>query len=260
MPNPLKRERGTIYFGVKLLKRQSGILLFPHPSTNFAGNREGVIEVNRKIFLTIAVLVVVFTLVTGNVFADYYSDYTTLHQGSQGSDVKSLQNDLSWLGYFDRTQTGYFGSYTRDSVIRFQRDHGLSQDGIVGHWTAGRIKADRVVQTAKRYQGVPYVWGGKTPSGFDCSGFTSYVLSSNGIYAGRTTEQQYSQGYWVSKANLMKGDLVFFSTYKAGPSHVGIYLGNGKFINASSSYGVTISDMSYSYWAERYIGAKRIIG
>lgn len=239
---------------------QSGILLFPHPSTNLAGSREGVIEMKRKIFLTITVLLAVFTIFTGNVFADYYSGNTTLYQGSDGSDIKTLQNDLSWLGYYDRAQTGYFGSYTKDSVIRFQKDHYLVPDGIVGHLTARQIKVERVAQTAKMYLGVPYVWGGKTPSGFDCSGYTSYVLNANGIYAEKSAEQQYGQGYWVPKSNLMRGDLVFFSTYKPGPSHVGIYLGNGKFINASSGWGkIVISDLSNVYFAEHYLGAKRII-
>lgn len=240
---------------------QSGILLFPHPSTNLAGNKEGVIEVKRKIFLTIAVLLVVFSIFTANVFADYYSDNTTLYQGAQGSGVKSLQNDLSWLGYFDGNQSGYFGSITKSSVIRFQKDHYLVSDGIVGHWTARLIKADRVAQTAKMNLDVPYVWGGKTPAGFDCSAFTSYVLNANGIYAERTSEQQYGQGTWVSKSNLMRGDLVFFSTYKPGPSHVGIYLGNGKFIHASSGWGkIVISELSNSYFAGHYLGARRIIG
>lgn len=239
---------------------QSGILLFPHPSTNLAGNREEVIEMKKKIFLTVIVLFVIFITFTGNVFADYYSGNTTLHQGAQGSNTRSLQNDLSWLGYFDGTQTGYFGSYTRDSVIRFQKDHYLVPDGIVGRWTARKIKAERVGQTAKRYLGVPYEWGGKTPSGFDCSGFTSYVLNANGIYAGRTAEQQYGQGYWVSKSDLKRGDLVFFSTYKPGPSHVGIYLGSGKFINASSGWDqIVIADLSNSYFAQHYLGSKRVI-
>jgi cell wall-associated NlpC family hydrolase len=239
---------------------QSGILLFPHPSTNLAGKREGVIEMNRKMFLTITVLFVIFIIFTTNVFADYYSDNASLYQGVQGSDVRSLQNDLSWLGYFDGAQTGYFGSYTRSEVIRFQKEHYLVPDGIVGHSTARQIKVKRVTQTAKRYLGVPYQWGGKTPSGFDCSGFTSYVLNANGIYALRTAEQQYGQGYWVSKSNLREGDLVFFSTYKPGPSHVGIYLGNGKFIQASSGWDqIVISDLSNSYFAGHYLGAKRII-
>ncbi len=121
-------------------------------------------------------------------------------------------------------------------------------------------KAAAIISTAKNYIGVPYVWGGTTPSGFDCSGYTKYVFAKHGISLPRTAAEQYNVGSYVSKANLKAGDLVFFTTYKAGPSHLGIYLGNGSFIHASSSKGVIISSLSNSYFAERYIGAKRVIG
>lgn len=113
--------------------------------------------------------------------------------------------------------------------------------------------------TAKSYLGTPYVWAGTTPSGFDCSGYIQYVFKQHGINLPRTTAQQFNVGTSVSKANLQKGDLVFFETYKKGPSHVGIYLGNGQFINASSSKGVSIASINSSYWSERYLGAKRIL-
>ncbi len=120
-------------------------------------------------------------------------------------------------------------------------------------------KAKAVINTAKSYMGVPYVWGGTSPSGFDCSGFTQYVLKKNGISIPRVTSDQFKTGVSVSKANLRVGDLVFFTTYKAGPSHVGFYIGNGNFIHASSSKGVTISSLSNSYFADRYLGARRVI-
>lgn len=120
-------------------------------------------------------------------------------------------------------------------------------------------KADAVIATAKSFIGVPYVWGGTTPNGFDCSGFTQYVLARNGISVPRTAAEQYNEGTSVSKANLRVGDLVFFTTYKAGPSHLGFYIGDGNFIHASSSKGVTISSLSNSYYADRYIGARRVI-
>jgi cell wall-associated NlpC family hydrolase len=107
--------------------------------------------------------------------------------------------------------------------------------------------------------GVPYVWGGMSPNGFDCSGFSKYVLSKHGISIPRTAAEQYTAGTSVSKSNLRVGDLVFFTTYKPGPSHLGFYLGNGDFIHASSSKGVTISNLSSTYYSSRYIGARRVI-
>ncbi|PYG88210.1 cell wall-associated NlpC family hydrolase [Ruminiclostridium sufflavum DSM 19573] len=125
--------------------------------------------------------------------------------------------------------------------------------------SATSSKASAVISTAKSLLGVPYVWGGASPSGFDCSGFTQYVLGKNGITVPRTAAEQYKSGTSVSKSNLRVGDLVFFTTYKEGPSHLGFYLGNGNFIHASSSKGVTISSLSSDYYSSRYIGARRVI-
>jgi len=117
-----------------------------------------------------------------------------------------------------------------------------------------------IVATAKKYMGVPYVWGGETTSGFDCSGFTQYVMREQGITIGRTAADQFAAGLPIDKANLQVGDMVFFTTYKPGASHVGFYVGDGKFINASSSAKqVTISSLDETYWKERYIGARRYI-
>lgn len=128
-----------------------------------------------------------------------------------------------------------------------------------GTTTAVSSKAIAVINTAKSFMGVPYVWGGTTPAGFDCSGFTQYVLGRNGISVPRTAAEQFTVGTSVSKSNLRAGDLVFFTTYKAGPSHLGIYLGNQQFIHASSSKGVTISSLTSDYYSSRYIGARRVI-
>lgn len=115
---------------------------------------------------------------------------------------------------------------------------------------------NQLIAEAKKYMGVPYVWGGTTPAGFDCSGFLHYVFLKEGKTIPRTVEAIWAAGKKVQAPNV--GDLVFFETYKAGPSHAGIYLGNGQFIHASSSQGVTISDMKNSYWNPRYLGAKSI--
>lgn len=120
--------------------------------------------------------------------------------------------------------------------------------------------AEKIVSTAKKYIGVPYVWGGESPSGFDCSGLVQYVFKQNGISLNRTVSTQYKQGYSISKANLQPGDLVFFqNTYTTGLSHIGIYIGNDQFIHASSSKGVTISSLSNSYWSSHYHSARRVL-
>lgn len=126
--------------------------------------------------------------------------------------------------------------------------------------TAAPAGADRsaVITTAQKYMGVPYVWGGETPDGFDCSGFTQYVMKQNGITIPRTAAEQFAAGTAVDKANLQVGDLIFFTTYKPGASHVGFYMGGGKFIHASSAAkAVTVSNLDEAYYTQHYIGARR---
>lgn len=116
-----------------------------------------------------------------------------------------------------------------------------------------------VISTAKRYVGVSYVWGGTSPSGFDCSGFTQYVFAQNGISLPRISRDQFNAGTHVSANNLQPGDLVFFSLDQDKViDHVGIYIGNGQFINASSSKGVTIYSLG-SYWSSHLVGASRVL-
>lgn len=115
-----------------------------------------------------------------------------------------------------------------------------------------------VLGTAQRFMGVPYVWGGEDPSGFDCSGFVQYVYAMHGVRLPRTADIQFNAGRSVPRGKEQPGDLVFFETYAPGASHVGIYMGGGSFIHASSVGFVRISSLSEDYFQSRYLGARRV--
>lgn len=120
-----------------------------------------------------------------------------------------------------------------------------------------------VVTYAKQYLGYPYVYGGCSSRGFDCSGFVKYVFANFGVTLNRTASAQMSNGTSVAKADLLPGDVVFFK--KSGSSasrasHVGIYVGNNQFIHASTSTtGVIISDMDSAYYTTGFVGARRML-
>lgn len=115
----------------------------------------------------------------------------------------------------------------------------------------------KLVETAKSLVGTPYVWGGSTASGFDCSGFIYYVYNQAGIKIPRTNTTGYdARSYDVNSPQV--GDLVFFeNTYRPGISHMGIYIGNNQFIHAGGDQ-VQITSLSNSYWSKHYAGFKRL--
>ena len=116
-----------------------------------------------------------------------------------------------------------------------------------------------VLMTCRSFMGVPYVWGGEQPSGFDCSGYIQYVYGKHGYKLPRTADIQFNVGEVVKRGKELPGDLVFFETYAPGASHVGVYLGRGYFIHASSSRGITVEKLSTPFFAQRYLGARRNI-
>ena len=120
-----------------------------------------------------------------------------------------------------------------------------------------------IVEEAKKYLGVKYVYGGSSPSGFDCSGLIWYVFKNHGINLNRVAADQAKQGTWVAKENLVAGDLVFFDTRGTGSyiNHVGIYIGNGNFIHASSGSSarcVVISDLTTGFYQKTYMTARSV--
>ncbi len=126
---------------------------------------------------------------------------------------------------------------------------------------AADCSGEDVVESAKAFLGTAYVWGGMSPSGFDCSGFVNYIYQLYGRSMYRVAQDIYSNnGTSVSKDELQQGDLVFFGYSGSNITHVGMYIGEGQFIHASSAKGkVVITDLSTNYYTRMYVGAKRIL-
>ena len=116
-----------------------------------------------------------------------------------------------------------------------------------------------VVTLALSYLGIPYRNGGSDPSGFDCSGLVQWVFAQHGMALPREVRQQYHVGDDIDSDDVRPGDLVFFETVASGASHVGIALGGGEFVHAPSSRGVVrVERYTSGYWADRWVGARRI--
>ena len=192
--------------------------------------------------------------------------------GDKGWKIKQAQQYLLKLGFDPDETDGRFTKSTRKALRKFQKKYKLKETGNLDNTTyeelkfqveakeyGGNVATTKILKTASQYKGVRYVFGGTTPSGFDCSGYVQYVFAKNGIRLTRTADTQALEGKYVSRKALKPGDLVFFTTYEPGASHVGIYAGNNKFWNATSSRGVMLSDLTDSYWGPRYYTARRIL-
>ena len=118
-----------------------------------------------------------------------------------------------------------------------------------------------LITLALTFLGTPYRFGGSDPSGFDCSGFVQWVFSRLGTTMPRDVREQFRTGKQVDDDEIEPGDLVFFETVARGASHVGIALGDGRFVHAPSSKGVVrVERYTAGYWAQRWVGARRVLG
>jgi cell wall-associated NlpC family hydrolase len=153
-------------------------------------------------------------------------------------------------------QRRYQGSQQGDTYVASDATEDL---GIVAETPVATVappaRYGGVVGIAMQYLGTPYVWGGASPSGFDCSGFIMYVYAQIGVSLPHNAAAQYGQGTPVSRDQLAAGDLVFFD----GLGHNGIYIGSGQFIHSPHTGDVVkISSMSDSWYASTYVGARRL--
>ena len=187
--------------------------------------------------------------------------------------LKVAQQKLNVLGFSDERPSGKMTQATTDALKSFQKKHSLKAHGELDDvtyrkltWEAftqkegiQKVQGKDIVSRAAKYKGVPYVFGGTTPKGFDCSGYVQYVFKDCKATLPRLADEQALKGVFVTQRQLRPGDLVFFTTYLPGASHVGIYAGSGQFWSASSSKGVILSSLKDEYWKTRYYGARRVL-
>lgn len=213
------------------------------------------------------------------VYAEDAKHYTLL-EGTAGNDVDLLQQRLQELGYLSKA-TGYYGSETIEAVKKFQDRNGLGADGKTGEITLGLIYSadakaspemeaaiqrkgsiEEFISVAADQLGKPYIWGASGPNSFDCSGLVTYALRQAGSSTGRLNAAGFSQNSsWekISFDNLQRGDLIFYyNNAKTRVGHVGIVIGDGMMIDASSSNAKVVKrTYDDAYWRSHFVCGRR---
>lgn len=194
---------------------------------------------------------------------------TAWHEGDRSDNIQMIVTPSKFRYYQDEP----FPSGADAKLVtfgKFDTHGGTAQLVFGGDSKTEPVKAvpaglgDKIVDIAMQMKGKPYVWGGSTPeTGFDCSGLTYYVLGQVGINIERTADLQYHRQESISFKDLLPGDLVFFAWHGAEPEHVGIYIGNGKYIDAQNTSGAgpgatgVVMVSSFDNWNKKYFAGGR---
>lgn len=184
----------------------------------------------------------------------------------EGNVAKIIGINNAWFKVQYGSQTGYI-SPDYVEIVKYSGSTGSSGTAAVSavsHASTSSASGTRqqIVDYAATLLGCKYVYGGNSPSGFDCSGYVKYVFAHFGVNLSRTSASQYSNSVRISKSDLNVGDLVFFSQTRGSSKvgHVGIYVGGGQFIHAASpGKGVRYDSLSDSYYSSHYIGSGRVL-
>ncbi|WP_051189090.1 LysM peptidoglycan-binding domain-containing protein [Halalkalibacillus halophilus] len=227
-------DNNTSVSSIMSLNDLSNHLIYPGQSLTLSGNGSNDSNVEEE---NTDIQTSTHTVQSGDTLSQLASDY-----GTTVSSLKTLNNLSSNLIIVGQSLT-----------VNEDADESSSQPDNSSPDETTTSSAESLIDEAMQHIGAPYAWGGTSPAGFDCSGFLNYVFNQEGIDLPRTVSGIWAGGNDAGTPS--RGDIVFFETYTAGPSHAGIYLGNGEFVHAGSN-GVTIGDMNNSYWAPKYLGAK----
>ena len=220
-----------------------------------------------KVILSLSVLL---TFSSANIFTITDKHGKVVHS----KNIQHIQND-----YFSQSATEYSFQAIYDELHRVEnmarkaeaaRKHAkriaqakanAKKQGKTYHLT--EVDKKQLLEDANYFKGGKYVWGGTTPQGFDCSGYVQYLYKKHHVNLPRTAWAQSKKGLEVTKQNLLKGDLLFFLTDKKRGipvTHVGIYIGNGKFIHAASKKkGIIVSPINTGHYAQTFVMAKRVL-
>ena len=188
-----------------------------------------------------------------------------LTQLKAGEQVEIFGFNCGWYKVRYEGQVGYIRSDLLTLLEKPEGNQGRAASVEVSVPASGSSGSSsdlgqQIATYAQQYVGYPYVYGGKSPSGFDCSGFMQFVFAQFGYQINRTATAQLANGYYVEYDDLKPGDIIYFG-FGSTASHVGMYIGNGQFVHAqNSSTGVVITSLSEPWYANRYLCAHRSVG